>query len=194
MSDTVAGLALDDVKTHTALDRYRERSVLWLAAGLVAIVAFGLLAVQLLGVDRELSPVPWLVATAGLAAGCVAVCVGASGAVRAARMRRVLRRHPWRRWTSRCTQPHFGSYERNSLWLSPDGDCAGLDHPAITAWMPSMLRTTLARSGLPRTRVVEVAGDPTAGHAVVRAEGHELLIPVRGRAVLPEAELVGAAR
>jgi len=182
-------VALDDDRTAGALDRYRRRSWRWLGGGVALVAVVAGLAARLVDVGPERTTVVWLVAVAALTAGVVAVGLGTTGLARVAKMRRVLERHPWQRWACRCNQQHFGSYDRHSLRLSPDD---GSDDPAVLALLPALLPTTLSRSGLACAPAVEVAGHPATGRAVVRAGGQDVLIPVRGRALVESAERVPA--
>jgi hypothetical protein len=176
MVETGTGVALDDATTRGQLARYRSRSRVWLAAGLVGLVVFGLLVAPMLDPNRDPTAAGYL-GGLGVAAAVLAVVVGAGGLVRASRMQAMLGRSPWVRWAVRFRQERFGSYERNSLRLVPEG--AGSDQPAVVVRLPSMLKATLAHSGLEHARAVDVAGEPTTGHAVVRAAGHDILVPLR---------------
>lgn len=179
MADGDAPVGLDDGDTRRELDRYQQRSLIWLVGGLIAIVPAALLTAPLFDVDEEFSSGLAVVAMLASSGAILAVIIGAGGLSRAARMRQVLKSHPWQRWASRFVQEKTGSYERNMLLLSAEGQSP--DQAVATAKLPSMLRATLGRSGLEVAREVDVAGDPTTGSAVVRAEGYKLLVPVRGR-------------
>lgn len=177
MADSGAAVALGEGKAREELDRYRRHSLGWLAGGLVAIIPGALLIAPMLEVNADVATGQVILANVTMAGAVLAIIIGGGGLSRAARMRRTLERHPWQRWASNFTQQKIGSYERNLLSLSPDG--GNPDGIVVTAKLPGMLRANLSRSGLVGAREVDVAGDPATGPVVVRANGHELLFPVR---------------